>query len=564
MRGLILRPPATAAPGRHGSPTCRCAGSGRTDRRSAAPGRALDEVVELARLRRVRRAPDANSSVRLVGQRDDRLAAHRHDARARSGRAASRRCPSVLGPGDDGLRLEAPRATGWRDATVQQDEVGHPQPDDAVRVHDARDRQRAYLRDGHRRVGPRRPIRRVFVAQLIRPRRVDDADAVRSTPGSGGGSARICSACLRSSAACRRPLTRPVRSISSSSLPNFSGSASAASTMASAFSSVRRAMPVALAALSAARPVNVGQLAQPFCRPLLTLPLLRRLALDRLQRALDRDRLRQREILAVGVLGKFAAQDCVEVHDGDRDRLPAEQLRLRADARPPATSAARPDIDRVQQAQLVRDVGGERGDVAQVTAVALADIESCRRAWLAIVKWGPFPSPPVRTSRGLPSPTAAGLGVSATLARRLPKGVIAHGDANAMRRQLHHPRTRATVDNAAAGARGDAVELAPLVKRQDLLRVGGRKRRIERRPLRLDGVALLVLARARCCSFSRKAIVGHILFADGRASTNRKGPPSASVRSGRDLPFPLIISGWVFIPEGSYGLPRLVTRGFAR
>ena len=80
-------------------------------------------------------------------------------------------------------------------------------------------------------------------------------------PGSGGGSARIRSACFITRSRLNGPLARPLRSMSASSLPNLSGSASAASTTASAFSSVRRAMPVAFAALSAARPFElVGNL----------------------------------------------------------------------------------------------------------------------------------------------------------------------------------------------------------------------------------------------------------------------------------------------------------------
>jgi hypothetical protein len=116
------------------------------------------------------------------------------------------------------------------------------------------------------------------------------------------------------------------------------------------------------------------QLTRPFAAETsaLTLTLLCRRSLDWLERALDGDGLRQREIFAEGVLGVLAAHDRVEIHDGNRDLGPAEQL-----------GGAQPELagdkravglydNRVKQADVV-DVGGERGDVAHFAAVPLAD-----------------------------------------------------------------------------------------------------------------------------------------------------------------------------------------------
>ena len=63
----------------------------------------------------------------------------------------------------------------------------------------------------------------------------------------------------------------------------------------------------------------------------LPLPLLRRRPLDRLQRALDGDRFRQREVLAVRVLGELGFQrlGIGEVADDDRDLGLAELLGTR-------------------------------------------------------------------------------------------------------------------------------------------------------------------------------------------------------------------------------------------
>ncbi len=83
--------------------------------------------------------------------------------------------------------------------------------------------------------------------------------------GSGGGSARITVAWRATLRRLKGPSTWPVRSMSATRLPNRSGSASAASTTASAFSSVRRVMPAALAALAAVRPFEAsGKLPEAF------------------------------------------------------------------------------------------------------------------------------------------------------------------------------------------------------------------------------------------------------------------------------------------------------------
>jgi hypothetical protein len=89
-------------------------------------------------------------------------------------------------------------------------------------------------------------------------------------------------------------------------------------------------MPVALAALSAARPViAVGKLARS--NPPLTaarrLSLFRGDLFQRFECALDGHGLGKREVLANGILGELAARDGVEINDVDRNLGPAEQFR---------------------------------------------------------------------------------------------------------------------------------------------------------------------------------------------------------------------------------------------
>jgi hypothetical protein len=81
-------------------------------------------------------------------------------------------------------------------------------------------------------------------------------------------------------------------------------------------------MPVAFAALSAARPLTgVRQLARtgpvffasPTCRACSSLALLRLGALNRLDRPLDSDRFREGEVLSLAIFGELALHDLVEV-----------------------------------------------------------------------------------------------------------------------------------------------------------------------------------------------------------------------------------------------------------
>ena len=100
--------------------------------------------------------------------------------------------------------------------------------------------------------------------------------------------------------------------------------------------------------------------------------------LDWFERALDRDRLGQREVLAHGILGELAAHNGIEIHHGDGDVGPAEQTGGGEAAVPRDESVIGPDHDGLQQAELGH-AGSEAGDVAHVLAVALADDDGVDR-----------------------------------------------------------------------------------------------------------------------------------------------------------------------------------------
>ena len=124
-------------------------------------------------------------------------------------------------------------------------------------------------------------------------------------PGNGGGSARIRSAARMLTSRLNGPLTRPLLSMSARRLPNRSGSASAASTTAAIFSTVRPEHASERADLvgGARRLRNFRTLAAFAHARLGGGPL------DRLKRPSNRVDLAWQEVLAKSVLGKLAAND---------------------------------------------------------------------------------------------------------------------------------------------------------------------------------------------------------------------------------------------------------------
>ena len=150
-------------------------------------------------------------------------------------------------------------------------------------------------------------------------------------------------------------------------------------------------MPVALAALSAARPFKLGQVAQRVCRAIaFALPFAAAFS-ERLQRALDGDRLRQREVLAVAFSANSPRTMSSRSMTVTGIVCPAEQLR-RAQPALAGNEQCRPGVRPrwVQQAQLGH-AGGEPGDVAHVFAMAFADANRVDRdGWTAALQCGCF------------------------------------------------------------------------------------------------------------------------------------------------------------------------------
>ena len=95
--------------------------------------------------------------------------------------------------------------------------------------------ERRNLRKRHRRIGKHGAMRRILVAFLVRPWRVDGDHPVRPAPGIGGGSRRRSADCLAIFTRLNGPSTRPVRSMSASSFANLSGSSLAAARTALAW-----------------------------------------------------------------------------------------------------------------------------------------------------------------------------------------------------------------------------------------------------------------------------------------------------------------------------------------
>ena len=236
---------------------------------------------------------------RLICQLDDRFAAHRHDAMlglaAQPVAVADRSFAQVRIV----FCLKPQLSTAKASAHVV---VRRPEPEDTIRVRDgAAPSARRFARSTF--VGTDAFARCEGSSSRISYGHGGSATMTRygPRPGSGGGSARIASACRH-----LEPLETPFNAAGTihvgEELAERSGSASAAATTASAFSSVRCAMPTACAALSGARPFEAsGNLPGIFaaCLAALALTLLRCLSLDRFQRPLDGDGLGQREILAI-------------------------------------------------------------------------------------------------------------------------------------------------------------------------------------------------------------------------------------------------------------------------
>src|SRR5262245_60972035 len=113
------------------------------------------------------------------------------------------------------------------------------------------------------------------------------------------------------------------------------------------------------------------------------LPLLCGRSFFRLQGALDGDGFAEGEVLAKRVFGVLAARDLIEVDDGDRNLFPTELLRRQESALARDEQVIGRDDDGVKQS--LGHAGGERGDVAHVLAVALADTNRVEReaAWAA-------------------------------------------------------------------------------------------------------------------------------------------------------------------------------------
>jgi hypothetical protein len=92
----------------------------------------------------------------------------------------------------------------------------------------------------------------------------------------------------------------------------------------------------------------------------------------RLQGAPDRLDLAGQEVLALGVFSEFAADDIVEVDDGDRHLFPAERL----DGAEPALAGNQHTVgandDGVQQPKL-RDAPRQAVDVTHIAAMTIPD-----------------------------------------------------------------------------------------------------------------------------------------------------------------------------------------------
>ena len=167
--------------------------------------------------------------------------------------------------------------------------------------------------------------------------------------------------------------------MSASNRPYFSGSASAASTMASAFSSVRRAMPVAFAAFLSARPAlrASGNLPDPFppTRPpsrCLSFPAASRsIGFSARLMATASDSVKS---LRTAFSANSPSAICGEVDNGDGDVGPSELLSGAQPALAGNQGAVGADDDGMQQPQL-SDAARESVDVTELTAVAGADAD---------------------------------------------------------------------------------------------------------------------------------------------------------------------------------------------
>src|SRR5262245_1447702 len=84
----------------------------------------------------------------------------------------------------------------------------------------------------------------------------------------------------------------------------------------------------------------------------------------------------------------------------------------------------------------------------------------------------------IRVSGGVGHAAAVARHALAPLFRLLPSAVGADGDPDPARRQHRHLRTIRPVQDPPSGALTDAIELAPLEKRQNLIVVRDRERPI--------------------------------------------------------------------------------------
>ena len=77
----------------------------------------------------------------------------------------------------------------------------------------------------------------------------------------------------------------------------------------------------------------------------------------------------------MGVLGKLTTQDVIQIDDRDGDPLPAQHLGRCDPSCPGDHRPVTAGDHRMQQADLVH-AGGERGNVAEVDAEALAQLDA--------------------------------------------------------------------------------------------------------------------------------------------------------------------------------------------
>ena len=88
--------------------------------------------------------------------------------------------PMIFDPGQDRFRFESPSIEDIEGKTHVK--VGGPEPDDAILVKNLLNLrpERADLVQCHGRIRPNGSIRRVGVADLVRPRHVNNRDTIRT------------------------------------------------------------------------------------------------------------------------------------------------------------------------------------------------------------------------------------------------------------------------------------------------------------------------------------------------------------------------------------------------